>query len=391
MPARAVGRARRQAEEALRRGAPQEALNALPAVLALYHGTPLRATVEALFATGEQRRRGAGRGRALLPAPSPLHSLGGAQVARREVGEACVEGTLDAPARWDQHWHIDGCWFHEPEGTRHVPRGEVRHFDALVGVCLTEGANEPFRGNLVTWPGAHALIAQHMERADLLRRLKAEGVAALPKPHELGAALAPATQVCLRPGDAVVLNYLSPHSVAPHCGGSGQRHRLMVYFRVSSRAWAGNGELSRAALVDPWHHWVGLRERGELAAVEQASMASLCDPVAQLVGPSAVRLAEEQAEAAALAAALEASRLDAEAGALAAPHGAAVGAAAATEAVALAQALEDSEVEARKAQAVAEADDLQLKVALQASLADASARATPAGGLLPPRLAAQLQ
>ena len=147
----------------------------------------------------------------------------------------------------------------------------------------------------------------------------------------------------------------------------------MVYFRVSSRAWAGNGELSRAALVDPWHHWVGLRERGELAAVEQASMASLCDPVAQLVGPSAVRLAEEQAEAAALAA----------------PHGAAVGAAAATEAVALARALEDSEVEARKAQAVAEADDLQLKVALQASLADASFRATPAGGLLPPRLAAR--
>ena len=83
---------------------------------------------------------------------------------------------------------------------------------------------------------------------------------------------------------------------------------------------------------------------------QQASApAAAAAPVAQLVGPSAVRLAEEQAEAAALAAALEASRLDAEAGALAAPHGAAVGAAALTEAVALARALEDSEVEARKA------------------------------------------
>ena len=252
VPSERVRAAREAIERALGQGATAEDLGRMPEILALYHQTPLRAFVEALLDAGVDPDT---VGRELMrDYYSSTHRVTGAQVAIREPSEGC--GTSGGvPPSWDSHWHVDGLWHDGPDGIKHTKKGEVGQFDALVGVCLTDGHDAPFRGNLTVWPGGHELMAAQFASTNLLQRLKDAGLSALPRPQDLRPC--PARQLMLRAGDVCVVNYLMPHTVAPNVGS----RRIMVYFRVSSRWWAGHGELPQPALASPWHHWPGLRRR----------------------------------------------------------------------------------------------------------------------------------
>lgn len=176
----------------------------------------------------------------VAPPPPPLAcSVSHGQIALRFPGAMCAGGDAAAAAAtftpapwWSRTWHIDGL-----PGPRHA-RG-IRHFTCLVGVYL-EDVTIDFAGNLVVYPGGHALVEDHFREAGI-EGVAERGNAAFPQ-----LPLPPPVQLAARAGDVVVAHYCLPHSIAPN---TSDRIRYAVYFRASSVALRAD---DFSPLLDIW-------------------------------------------------------------------------------------------------------------------------------------------
>jgi hypothetical protein len=191
-----------------------------------------------------------------LPAGA-VYSQTGAQLALRFPGDLCARGDPDGAAEAAdavrRAWHIDGLPGPFLRGiTDHY--GEVRNFDALVGVLLAD-VDAPQSGELCVYPGSHVELARHVADASLLPRLCREGAAALPTGAATDSVLSRAPEPCLgRAGDVFIANYMCAHFVAPN--GS-PNIRYAVYFRVRGPAFEGSLHAPHAMLA-PLADWPGL-------------------------------------------------------------------------------------------------------------------------------------
>jgi len=184
---------------------------------------------------------------------------GAGQLALRFPGDACVGKTAQSnEAHFKNiasHWHIDGCANGFIKGvTDHY--GEVRNFDVLVGVCLSETKSEN-SGELVCWPGSHDRLSAWLAVDDNMKKLKEKGNVHLPTGEgtpSVFEGLAPVS--CLaKPGDVYVANYMVAHAIAPNAS---PHIRYAVYFRVKGPGFrVGGREVGgcEVSMLQPWVHW----------------------------------------------------------------------------------------------------------------------------------------
>jgi hypothetical protein len=133
--------------------------------------------------------------------------------------------------------HIDGIAY----PGNGVPPGTLQHFTALAGVFLSD-AREPDRGNFTVWPGSHHQVAAH---------LRAHGPASVtsglpPLPF------APARQLLVAAGDAVLAHYALAHAVAAN---TGPHVRYALFFRLEH---VDHDVADLRPLGEPWRHWSGV-------------------------------------------------------------------------------------------------------------------------------------
>lgn len=272
-----VQRARAAVDERLSASGPAALASAGrdPALLALFHGSPLASTM----------RDAIGR----------LKPVRGCQVTLRYPQGGARRGNIpDAPQDANPFgWggHIDGmnAFFHaEPiktAGQVPWPNDHFMNFDCLVGVALSDQSSEDC-GNLALLSRSHtanaAFFAAQREAGGPLGPggpgfpLTFGTGRALPPPsHQLpgvtgadGAHYPRPTQARLQPGDVVLAHYLTGHGPVEN---RSDRTRYMVYFRLShadsNTPHQGEGR-SGASLCDAWHNWPGLRPA--IAAEEAA-------------------------------------------------------------------------------------------------------------------------
>jgi ectoine hydroxylase-related dioxygenase (phytanoyl-CoA dioxygenase family) len=103
----------------------------------------------------------------------------------------------------------------------------VQTFNALVGVYL-QAVPEEFCGNLVVFPGSHALVAEATRDAATMELIRREGMPAL---HEKLPTISKPLQIIADAGDVIVAHSSLPHSVAPNVSSA---IRYALYFRVNS-------------------------------------------------------------------------------------------------------------------------------------------------------------
>eukprot|EP00466_Bigelowiella_natans_P002226 jgi/Bigna1/82531/fgenesh1_pg.93_\ len=201
---------------------------------------------------------------------------------------------------WEKDWHIDGC----------VQKGEIHAFTALVGVLLQD-IEEPMSGELVVYPGGHENMARLHGRPDdvlapitLLRIITLSlyiakssstrnefptlilrytfvqfgvlGYRSLLRGGEHSFAIArqemdaeskreekerkwrKPVHLVGKAGDVVILNFMTPHVVAPNVSGN---IRYCVYFRLYTPLLPGRefwNKHRRVSLAIPFHDWMGM-------------------------------------------------------------------------------------------------------------------------------------
>lgn len=110
----------------------------------------------------------------------------------------------------------------------------------------------PFCGNLVVYPGSHAILADHFrQHPEALTRMEQEGDKVFPK-----LAFPPAKQVTARAGDITLCHYMLAHNVAAN---SSPDVRYLVYFRLHTKEHVP-GTYRRETLTNLWGDWRGLKE-----------------------------------------------------------------------------------------------------------------------------------
>ena len=120
-----------------------------------------------------------------------------------------------------------------------------------MGVVLQD-ITTPFSGNLVVYPGSHAMIAENLrQHPETLTRMEQEGDKALPK-----LVFPPARQVTARAGDITICHYGLAHSISPN---SSPDIRYVVYFRLFSKDHVPH-TYRRETMTNIWLDWRGLRE-----------------------------------------------------------------------------------------------------------------------------------
>jgi hypothetical protein len=208
----------------------------------------------------------------LLGGEEAMYERSSCQIALRFPGDGCPQGTRDCSDLHFHHvthnWHIDGFPSHRRPGiSDHF--GEIRNFDALVGILLRDVVHEN-AGELVVLDGGHTQLANFfkLRTADGTGETNldlAKESSTLPNGLERSKRLhgeQPPIHRCLgRAGDVFIVNYLTPHLVAPN---TGENIRYALYYRVKGVAWekGENGhEVNHVArsMYEPWVHWLGLQ------------------------------------------------------------------------------------------------------------------------------------
>ena len=193
----------------------------------------------------------------------PFSGGGGGQIALRFPGDNAGPNFEVYPG-WENHWHIDG--LSTPDSTQNsIPSGDIHNFTALVGVLLQDVPEENM-GNLVLYPGSHLELQEHFKSVGFSEVLT-HGTKALPK---LNFARAP-VQIRGKAGDAIIVNYLTAHLVAPNLSSS---IRYCIYFRLKGQCFEqGNRRALKhrpESMLDAWLDWPRLakanRERIQAAA-----------------------------------------------------------------------------------------------------------------------------
>lgn len=182
------------------------------------------------------------------------HDVGGGQIALRFPGDNTSDTNFNIPNGWERHWHIDGLATKERS---HTPFGDINNFTALVGIVLQD-AVEDNMGNLTVYPGSHYELQDYFQREGF-HDVLSKGAVGLPRiPFAR-----PATQIHARAGDAIVVNYLVAHNIAPNIS---PYIRYCVYFRPQHKAFrqkhAQGGQAKHhrpESMLDPWYDWPGLR------------------------------------------------------------------------------------------------------------------------------------
>jgi hypothetical protein len=162
--------------------------------------------------------------------------LGAGKVKAPRTGQIALSFPTSRPAR--AHPHLDGMY----TPTNGVPRGEILSFTLLAGVMLSDVA-APSSGNLVVWPGTHALYQDYFRRRGPQSLL--EGMPDLP--------LGEPVPVTGRAGDAVLCHYQLAHAAGPN---TSPHVRYAAYFRLEH---VDHKRQRWECLTDIWREWPGIR------------------------------------------------------------------------------------------------------------------------------------
>lgn len=165
-------------------------------------------------------------------------AIGAGQVMAPRNGQIALRFPQTVAGTKLPHPHIDGI----PSPLNGVQAGTLHHFTALAGVFISD-VSAPFHGNFTVWPGSHRALEAHFRAhgtEEILRRFPS-------------VEMAPARQLEVRAGDALLAHYQLAHSAALNVG---PHVRYAVFFRLARR---GRDETSTATLVDLWREWDGVR------------------------------------------------------------------------------------------------------------------------------------
>jgi hypothetical protein len=154
----------------------------------------------------------------------PFSGGGGGQIALRFPGDN-TGPDFELYEGWEKHWHIDGLCTPNSNNNS-IPSGDIHNFTALVGVLLQDvpAAN---MGNLVLYPGSHYQLQDYF-RSNGFENVLSRGTAALPmalvanniSSTSSGKSSRGPVQICGRAGDAIIVNYMTAHLVAPNTSSS---------------------------------------------------------------------------------------------------------------------------------------------------------------------------
>lgn len=135
--------------------------------------------------------------------------------------------------------HIDGMY----SPTNGVPEGEIQNFTALVGIYLSDVAQE-FAGNFTVWPGSHTLHERYFREHGPQSLLNGMPPVDMPAP----------LQVKGRPGDALLVHYALGHAAAINISPN---TRYAIFFRLKHIAHDSH---KFETMTDLWLDWEGMRD-----------------------------------------------------------------------------------------------------------------------------------
>lgn len=185
----------------------------------------------------------------------PFTGGGGGQIALRFPGDNAGPNFEVYPG-WENHWHIDG--LSTPDSNLNsIPSGDIHNFTALVGVLLQDVPEENM-GNLVLYPGSHFELQEYFKSTGFSGVLT-HGTKALPK---LNFARAP-VQVRGKAGDAIIVNYMTAHLVAPNLSSN---IRYCIYFRLKGQCFEHQNRRALMhrpeSMLNAWLDWPRLAKTG---------------------------------------------------------------------------------------------------------------------------------
>lgn len=189
-------------------------LQSSPAIVDLFHKTPVKSLLASVINLDEVRDVRSG------------------QIALRFPAET-REPRMPHP-------HIDGMY--SPHNG--VPEGTIQNFTALVGVFLSDLPHTN-AGNFAVWPGTHLKYEKYFQQHGAEALLKGMPPIDMPEP----------VQVTGKPGDIVIAHYLLAHgitlNVSPHV-------RYAIFFRVRHNDI--NNDNWQPSMENAWMHWPGMQD-----------------------------------------------------------------------------------------------------------------------------------